>query len=57
MHAAGQHVGCLGMGAGRGIGAWTTKVDTPITRPDGGSIENLSQVRAYLLNLSERERL
>ena len=37
--------------------AWLAKFDDPIPLPEGGSIKNLSQARAYLLNLSEREQL
>jgi hypothetical protein len=36
---------------------WTAKFQDPIPLPDGGSIKNLSDARAYLLALSERERL
>jgi hypothetical protein len=36
--------------------AWTAKFEDPIPLPDGGSIKNLSEARAYLLSLSEREQ-
>jgi hypothetical protein len=37
--------------------AWTAKFDNPISLPDGGSIKTLSDARAYMLTLSEREQL
>jgi hypothetical protein len=37
--------------------AWTAKLDDPVPLPEGGSIKTLSDVRRYMLALSEREQL
>jgi hypothetical protein len=37
--------------------AWLAKFDDPIPLPEGGSIKTLSDARAHMLTLSEREQL
>ncbi len=37
--------------------AWLAKFEDPIPLPDGGTIKTLSDARAYMLTLSEREQL
>ena len=37
--------------------AWTAKFQDPIPLPGGGAIKTLSDARAYMLKLSEREQL
>jgi len=37
--------------------SWKTRFDDPIPLPDGGAIKTLSEGRAYMLALSEREQI
>jgi hypothetical protein len=48
---------CVPIMRDRQKAAWKARFDNPIPLPDGGSIKTLSDARAHMLKLSEREQL